>query len=412
MNGPLHRTVFFDRHADRGAQMASFSGWEMPLHYDGIVAEHLATRRAAGLFDVCHMGRFAVKGAGALAFLQHVLSSNAGALEVGRSQYTLLPNERGGAIDDAWLYRFRADTYLLVVNAANHKTDWQYLKTQSAASADVELTDVSREAAMVSLQGPRSEAILEALIRSGRLPEKRRNALSTAVVDGVAADIARTGYTGEPVCFELFLPLDGALRIWDRLIESGVQPVGLGARDTLRLEAGLPLYGHELGRDPEDREIPVFACPPARFAVSLSPIKKDFIGREALQRQSEALKSIDAHFDLPPPDLPRRILPITVLGRGIARAGDRLQQHGRHIGWITSGTMVPYWKSAGSGARFSGAKGMRAIGLALIDSNLPVYAQVDVEIRKKRVPAMIVPYHLYSQTPPIARPVVWEAPPV
>jgi len=312
----LHRTVFYDRHVARGAKMVEFAGWEMPIQYpEGIVSEHLATRRGAGLFDVSHMGRFVFRGEGALAFLQHALTNNAAALRVGESQYTIIPNEAGGAVDDAYLYRFFEDSYLLVVNASNREKDRDHFQNILPEFKDAELTDRTEEMAMLSLQGPLSKKILLEVMEDGRLPDPVRNALSRITIRGAEILVARTGYTGEPVCFELFIKRDDALMIWDLLLERGAVPIALGARDTLRLEAALPLYGHEFGVDPDGKEIPIFAVALGNVAVSFSPLKGDFIGRKALLKQWEARRLIKKEGKgtselptLPPPDtqFPRR----------------------------------------------------------------------------------------------------------
>jgi aminomethyltransferase len=257
----LLKTVFYEKHVSLGAKMVEFGGWDMPVQYEaGIVQEHLNTRKQAGLFDVSHMGRFIVSGSDALAFLQHVLTNNAAALEIEESQYTMIPDDSGGAVDDAYLYRFGADEYLLVVNASNRQKDWQHLAGLKENFGRVKIEDRTRELCMLSLQGPKSKEILAAIMNGGRLPEPLRNSLSTVQISGRRVFVARTGYTGEPICFELFMDRNDALMIWDLLIQQGALPVGLGARDTLRLEAGLPLYGHELGLDPADKSIPIFAC--------------------------------------------------------------------------------------------------------------------------------------------------------
>jgi len=405
MNQPL-KTALFDRHVNLKAKMVEFGGWEMPIQYpDGIVKEHLATRKRAGLFDVSHMGRFVFKGEGKLAFLQHVLTNNAGALDVEQGQYTLIANEAGGAVDDAYLYRFEEDAYLLVVNAANREKDWNHLTSFLDRFDDVEMVDKTDEIAMLSLQGPLAKEMLLGLIDTGRLPEPVRNELSTVAIGDSPVRLARTGYTGEPICFELFLPAVKAATVWDLLLDKGAVPVGLGARDTLRLEAGLPLYGHELGEDADGGEIPIFSCPLSRFAVSLSPLKGAFVGRKTLEAQFKALHRImDRDYSLIP-DLPRMIVPFEVIGRGVARAGSRVFKEDRQVGTVTSGTMVPYWQQEGEGidSRLTGEKAMRAIGLALLDSTLCEGDKIEIDVRGKKIRGNIVPYHLRSEAPPYAR---------
>ncbi|MCD4700116.1 MAG: glycine cleavage system aminomethyltransferase GcvT [Phycisphaerae bacterium] len=407
----LHRTVLYDRHVAGGGKIVDFAGWEMPMQYaGGIVAEHLATRKRAGIFDVSHMGRFVFGGRGAPAFLQHVLTNNAEALDVGQAQYTMIPNSHGGAVDDAYLYRFVEGEYLLVVNAANRQKDWDHFSEHLARFDNVEMTDKSEALAMISLQGPRSGEILGGIIDSGSLPEPMRNELAVVTVNGVEAWIARTGYTGEPVCFELFIESKAAPAIWDLLIDRGAEPVGLGARDTLRLEATLPLYGHELGQGPDGQEIPIFSCPLARFAVSFSPLKGDFIGKDALSKQHDAYKKILSEDYSLIADLPGRIVPVAVTGRGIARPPAKVFVADKCVGLVTSGTMVPYWQIAGEGLSgiVSDEQAMRSVCLAMLDSNLREGDSVQVEVRGKKTESIIVPYHLRSEAPPYARPILQD----
>jgi len=408
----LLRTVFFDRHVDLGAKIVEFGGWEMPIQYPaGIVQEHLATRKGAGLFDVSHMGRFIFRGKGALAFLQHTLTNNAAALLPGEAQYTIIPNAEGGAIDDSYLYRFFEDEFLLVVNAANRIKDWDHFQSILPQFPDVELVDQTMELAMLSLQGPTSKDILLEIIDGGTLPEPMRNCLSQITIKGADILVARTGYTGEPICFELFIKRDDALMIWDLLVEKGAVPIALGARDTLRLEAGLPLYGHEFGIDQTGREIPIFAAGLANVAVSFSPLKGDFIGREPLHKQWEARKLIRKEGDFSRiEDLPRMIMPVALAGRGIARAGDKVFKGEEEVGYITSGTMVPEWKWVGEGleSRLIDEKEMRAIGLALLDNHLRKGDRIEIEVRGKRTEGVIVPYHMRGEAPPYARPIQYN----
>jgi len=407
----LHRTPFIDFHQEAGGQIVEFGGWEMPIQYpSGIVGEHLITRKGAGLFDVSHMGRFIVSGDDALGFLQHVLTNNVAALDVGESQYTIIPNESGGAIDDAYLYRFEEENYLLVVNASNREKGWDHFQSHVEGFGDVTLEDSTMDIVMVSLQGPESKKILTDLLEEGELPDPMRNTLSEVILGGVTVRLARTGYTGEPLCFEIFCDVAHADVLWRMLTEKGAEPVGLGARDTLRLEAGLPLYGHEMGLDAEGNELPVFACPLAKFAVSLSPLKGDFIGRSALARQQKAFaRIVDRDYSLKA-DLPRIAKAVAITGKGIARQGCKVFREDRHVGYVSSGTMVPYWVMEGEGinSRLTDEKGRRAICLAIMDSELEVGDALQVEIRGKMSEAVIVPYHMRSEAPPYARPILWN----
>ena len=393
-----------------GAQMVEFGGFEMPLQYpSGIIREHLATRKDTGLFDISHMGRFRFSGREALPFLQHVLSNNAAALKTGRSQYTIMPDVRGGALDDAYLYRFFEDEFLLVVNAANRAIDWNRLQSAATNFHRVNMVDLTRRQAMLSLQGPMSESLLLKIITSGRLSEPLKNSLSVVRMGTAQVLISRTGYTGEPIGFELFVARKDALPVWDLLIGRGARPIGLGARDTLRLEAGLPLYGHELGVDAAGLEIPLFALGPARFAVSLSPIKENFVGRKALEKQFQALKKFRHQDYSLITDLPRMIRPVALLDKGVARPGNTVYQQNRPVGYITSGTMVPFWRGEGCNSAFKPTEesGLRAIGLALIDSDLDEGADIQIDIRGKRAAAAVVPRHLKNRPGPFAQAVIY-----
>lgn len=407
----LKRTCLFECHVELGAQMVEFGGWDMPVQYTpGILKEHLATRCQAGLFDISHMGRFDVSGADAPAYLQHCLTNNASTLEPGMSQYTFIANPEGGAVDDAYLYRFFDDRYLLVVNAANSAKDWEHLSRLTAGFADVRLMDLTQQVAMLSLQGPQSKQILSNIIGPHALPDPLRNCLSVAEYEQAELRVARTGYTGEPLCFELFLPAVKAPSMWNVLQDAGAQPVGLGARDTLRLEAGLPLYGHELGQDPEGAQIPIFALAQARLAVSFAPQKGDYLGKSALKRQYDSLKAIlDGRPDQAP-HLPRLVRPFELLDKGIARSGARVFYQDKPAGYVTSGTMVPQIQFEGQGleAVLSNDSSRRAIGLALIDNHIPDGARVAIDVRGKQLAAGVLPYLLRSEAPPYARPITFN----
>ena len=375
MGEPPSRTVLHDWHAGHGGKMVDFAGWRMPVQYrTGIIAEHLATRRGAGLFDVSHMGRFRVTGPQAEAFLLRALTNNASGLDPLQAQYTFIANESGGAIDDAYLYRLGRQDFLLVVNAGNRAADREWL-VRHLPERGASLVDVSTELAMVSLQGPSAGDMLGRLVDSGGLPENKRNRISVVDFEGRPLTVARTGYTGETVCFELFPESGAAPRLWERLVEAGATPVGLGARDSLRLEAGLPLYGHELGPGPDGRDIPLFANSLARFAVRTG-MESDFVGSAALRAQREEYELIRRReLDTPPAGrrLTHLVHPVAVFdGRRPLRQGYRVTHRGEDAGWITSGTTVPYpvFEGEGISASPGGEHVLRPIGLALLRSDL------------------------------------------
>jgi len=397
--------------------MVEFGGWEMPLNYPpGILAEHLTTRKFGGLFDISHMGRFLISGQEALPFLQYVLTNNVAALAPGKSQYTIIANENGGAVDDAYLYRIDAKEYLLVVNAANTEKDWVWLQKHEQEFPRLVLEDHTAGIAMLSLQGPRTKVVLEAILGdTGELPEPARNSLTAVEIFGAKVPIARTGYTGEPICFELFPPAEIATSLWNKLLEigkkEGIVPAGLGARDTLRLEAGLPLYGHDLGSDVAGKEIPMLALPAARFAVSFSRSKGAFVGREALVKQFQEIRlRQEGQLNTPEEKLlvPKTIMPMSVCGGGIARAGYPVYVNENLVGNVTSGTVVPYWKVEGIGIKSKpGAdSGKRAICLAYLDADLKAGQRTKIIIRDKVSRGMIVEKHIDSGAAPYAQPLL------
>ncbi len=414
---PLKKTPLNKVHHDLKARMMDFAGWEVPLNYSpGILAEHLATRKFGGLFDISHMGRFLISGQDALPFMQYVLTNNAAALQPGQAQYSIIPNESGGAVDDTYLYRIDENEYLLVVNAANTDKDWIWLQRYKQKFPQLNLEDHSARIAMISLQGPRAKAELEIILGDIRkLPEPARNNLITAEIFGIKVPIARTGYTGEPICFELFPPAEIAARLWNKLLEvgkkEGIVPVGLGARDTLRLEAGLPLYSHELGNDGEGKDIPVFALPAARSAVSFGGIKGEFIGREALMKQFQEIKLRQEDLlDAPKERLvvPKMIMPMAISEGSVARAGCKVYVGENLVGAVTSGTIVPYWKTEGIGLRSkpSAESSRRAICLAYLDADLKEKQRTKVTIRDKVTEGVIVERHMSSKAAPYARPLL------
>ena len=388
--------------------MVDFGGWEMPVQYEkGIIKEHLGTRRYGGLFDVSHMGRFHIQGKDKIAFLQHVLSNNAESLEPWQAQYTLIPNNKGGLLDDAYLFR-TGDEYFLVVNASNRKKDWIHLHEQAGAY-DVSLEDQTSNISMIAFQGSLTESILTRLSEGGSMPENSRNRLSEIMLAGTRIIAARTGYTGEPLGFELFIPSEKVEEVWDCIYQAGsdegIVPVGLGARDTLRLEAGMPLYGHEFGIDQEGKEIPAYAFPLTSVAVKFSSRKGDFVGRQALMDQFEEVRKLRAGQYQSSEILPRRILPLALTDKGIVRQGDPVFLNGSKVGLVTSGTMVPYWKFEGEGTTMSitDEHDRRAIALAYLDAQIPSQQELEVEVRGRRINSQLVLWHGRSEFPPYFR---------
>jgi aminomethyltransferase len=423
MSDTLKTTVLNAWHRAHGGQMVEFGGWDMPVAYDrGILQEHLSTRKTGGLFDISHMGRFAVRGRDVVGFLQYALTNNCAGLEPGMAQYTVIADQEGCAVDDAYLYRLEeaggkaGQFFLLVVNASNAEKDWAWLKGIQSRFPSVTLDNLTSELAMISVQGPQTKKLLELLLDQGRaaLPDPWRNRLRLCCMEeeSIPVTVSRTGYTGEPLGFELFLPAAHAVQVWEKILASGLDivPVGLGARDTLRLEAGLPLYGHELGIDHEGKGIPILAAPSTSTGVSFSAEKGDFVGREALRRQKDELTTRASLGAAAPAGkaLPRVVVPVAVTGRGIVRGGYTVFAGSRFVGHVTSGTMVPYWKFTDEGLSSapSEEKGTRALALAYLDADLEKGQTVQIRQGDRDFEGVIVPRHLSSAAPPFARPVI------
>jgi aminomethyltransferase len=418
MERGLRKTPLNAWHREHGGQMVEFGGWEMPVSYkQGIIEEHLKTRRYGGLFDISHMGRFSISGKDAVPFLLHVLTNNALALDPGMAQYTLIPNEKGGALDDAYLYRLDEDhssprSYLLVVNAATREKDWNWFMEQKKGFPDLIIKDKTDEIGMMALQGPVTKKVLEKILK---LPDPWRNRLRIGHIEGAWVMVSRTGYTGEPLCFEIFIPREKMEFLWQMILSEGeregIVPVGLGARDSLRLEAGLVLYGNELGLDPGGKEIPIYAMlPAARVTVSFSPLKGEFIGNEALKAQFEEVDARENDYPLPMTGkriVPKTIMPFLITGQGIARRGYEIFMEGKAVGHVTSGTMVPYWvfNEVGIVGKPTDQKRMRPIGLAYIDADLEEGEKIEIRYRGKSIQGLIVEKNLSSEAPPFAHPI-------
>ena len=314
-------------HKALGARMVPFGGWEMPVQYAGVIEEHLAVRTRAGLFDVSHMGEIEVSGAGALELVQLLTTNDAARLADGQVQYSALCYPDGGVVDDVTLYRSSASHFLFCVNAANTDKDFAWMRQVHAESglSGATLVNRSAEYAQLALQGPRAGAIL-ARLTATPLAEIRYYHFRAGEVAGVPTLLSRTGYTGEDG-FELYIPAAAAVGVWQLLLETGAAdglvPVGLGARDTLRLEKGYALYGHELS--------PQITLLEAGLGWIVKPEKGDFVGRDALLAQQTA-------------GVPRRLVGLVMEERGIPRDGYPVFAGDRQVGAVTSGTMAPSLK--------------------------------------------------------------------
>lgn len=363
----LRRTPLFDVHQRLGAKMVEFGGWEMPVRYAGDLEEHRAVRTAAGLFDLGHMGQVELRGADALPFLQWLLTNDFAPLPVGKAQYALMCNQAGGVLDDVIAYRL-PDRWFMVLNAANRESDvaWIKARRQERADLDVSVTDVSDDTGMLALQGPRAEAILQRLIQEDLSRLAYFYAL-TAPIEGIPVLIGRTGYTGEDG-FELYCPIEQTERLWNLVLAAGrpdgLQPIGLGARDTLRLEAKMALYGHELSEQINPLE--------AGLGWAVNFDKGDFIGRAALER---------VRADKPA----RRLVGFQMMERaGAPRAGYPVRAAGEDVGYVTSGTHSPTLN--------------RSIGLALVRRDAAgVGKPLDIIIRGKPVRAEQVKTPFYKR---------------
>ena len=352
----MKRTPLYQVHQRLNAKFTEFGGWEMPLQYSSIVKEHLAVRSTIGLFDLSHMGEIDVRGQGANELVQELSTNDVGRLTDGRVLYTLLCNETGGIVDDILIYRYTDNHYMLVVNAANIEKDLAWVQTHNDRGTEVK--NESEGKTLIALQGPKSIEILEPLVADQSLSEIGYFRFAHGKVAGVPTIISRTGYTGE-VGFELYVSAKNSERLWNTLypvvIAADGEPIGLGARDTLRLEAGLRLYGMDM----DDNTNP-FEAGLGRFVKSKN---RQFIGKNALL--SEKKKGIV-----------RQMVGFQMLDRAVARAGYAVYQADKHIGKVTSGAPSPILKCS--------------IGFASITSQAILDEKIDVDIRGKLHPAKIV----------------------
>lgn len=362
----LKRTPLFDVYKEYGGKTIDFGGWELPVQFSSIKEEHEAVRTRAGLFDVSHMGEIEVKGPGSLAYLQKMMTNDVSKLKNGGAQYTAMCYENGGTVDDLLVYKMEEDHYLLVVNASNIEKDFEWLKDH--LDADVEIDNLSEGMAQLALQGPVAENVLQKLANEHDLSQIGFFKFSEEVdLNGKKALVSRTGYTGEDG-FEIYCKTEDVISIWKDILETGkcagVIPCGLGARDTLRFEANLALYGQELTQEISPLEAGI------GFAVKLNK-EENFIGKEALKQQKEN-------------GLPRKLVGIEMIDRGIPRHGYPVYKGDVQIGEVTTGTQSPTLK--------------KNIGLALIDAKeTELGNEVEVEIRGKRLKAAVSATPFYKR---------------
>lgn len=362
----LKRTPLFSLYKEYGGKTIDFGGWELPVQFSSIKEEHEAVRTKAGLFDVSHMGEVEVKGTGSLAYLQKVVTNDVSKLKDGGAQYTAMCYENGGTVDDLLVYKITENHYLLVINASNIEKDYNWL--QSHLDEDVTIENLSEKTAQLALQGPLAEQVLQKLVHGTQLNEIGFFKFQQEVnIAGKPALVSRTGYTGEDG-FEIYCSSDDAVALWHEILsagkEEGVLPCGLGARDTLRFEANLALYGQELSPEISPLEAGI------GFAVKLNK-ETDFIGKAALLAQKTN-------------GVPRKIAGIEMIDRGIPRHGYLVFNGDKLIGEVTTGTQSPTLK--------------KNIGLALIESEYAgTGSEVEVEIRGKRLKAKVVPTPFYKR---------------
>ncbi|PJA23808.1 MAG: glycine cleavage system protein T [Alphaproteobacteria bacterium CG_4_10_14_0_2_um_filter_63_37] len=359
----MKQTPLFDAHVALGARMVGFGGWAMPVVYSSIKQEVEATRKAAALYDISHMGEFDLRGPDAEQVLQRLITNDLTRLPSGKAFYAALCREEGGTVDDLFVYRFSDNAFMLVVNAANCEKDFAWIASH-IGQAEADLIDLSDATAKLDLQGPKSQAILQNLIDFD-LDELGRFEFGHGVVAGFRVALSRTGYTGEDG-FELYCASEEATALWDALLEagapSGLIPAGLGARDVLRLEACYSLYGHELS----DTISPIEAG--IGFAVRFD--KGDFVGREALLAQKENPAR-------------RHMIAFQLTERGVPRDGCPVLIEGKPAGIVTSGTFSPTFEAG--------------IGLALLDGSPPeVGAPIAIDIRGRAVAAKVMKRPLYT----------------
>lgn len=352
------RTALYETHLELKATMVDFAGYELPIQYpSGVIKEHLAVREEAGLFDVSHMGEAVVSGVNATAYLDKVLSNRISGMEGGRMRYALLLNEQGGTVDDLLVYCYNPERYMLVLNAANSEKDVAFLREYLIEG--VSLEDISESVSQVALQGPKALEILATLMDANDIPKKYYAFTANTTIANQPCLLSRNGYTGEDGV-EIYGGHAEIVAIYKALLQAGAKPCGLGARDTLRLEAGMPLYGHELGEELSAIE--------AGLGMFIKMDKEDFIGKSSLSDFVPAQKRVG----------------LRMLGRGIAREGCKVLAEGREVGLVSSGTQLPFVKFAGA---------MAFVDEAFAD----IGTKLMVDVRGRQIEAEVVALPFYKK---------------
>jgi len=353
----MKKTPLYEKHIDFKGKVIDFGGWALPVEYQGILSEHEAVRTAAGLFDVSHMGEVSVKGPDAEKYIQKMVANDISTMTNFQIYYSPMCYPDGGVVDDLLVYKYNNEDYLIVINASNTDKDFQWF--QDHLEGNVEVSNMSPCYAELALQGPKSEVILQKLTSTNLDEIKFYHFKPEVKLQGISALVSRTGYTGEDG-FEIYLDPKDAPAVWEKLLEAGkeegLEPAGLGARDTLRFEACLPLYGQEIDKDITPLE--------AGLGVFVKLNKEDFIGKEALVKQKES-------------GIPRKLVGFEMIDRGIARSHYEVEAGGEKIGFVTTGSFSPSLK--------------KNVGLALIDTK---YAneggEIEVLVRNKKLKAKII----------------------
>jgi aminomethyltransferase len=361
----LRKTPLNARHRAANARMVPYAGWEMPVEYSGITAEHMAVRTRAGVFDVSHMGEIEIAGKNALQAVQRISSNDASALKVGQAQYAALTTPEGTFVDDMLVYRMASIHFLLVVNAANVAKDYAWISGQITGMEDVAVVDSSSRYALIAIQGPAAREVLQPLTAVD-LAQIRYYWFSYGEVASARVTVSRTGYTGEDG-FEIFVPPNMADRVWQALLDSGrhadVVPCGLGARDTLRLEAAMRLYGNDIDESTTVLE--------ADLGWTIGWKKADFIGRDVLMQQKAS-------------GVARKLVGFEMVDRGIARHGYPIVRGGEPVGIVTSGTQTPFLK--------------KAVGMGYLPANMSTPGtEIEIDIRGRALKAKVVPLPFYKR---------------